>query len=102
MHATTNILQLTAAALALVNIWVSISVFRSSFYSPGQKFAQCLIVWLIPLVGVIGVWLFLRSQYSWQKYDTRAYPERSEKMVPLEIDHAIHDNFGDGGHGGGD
>ena len=60
------------------------------------------MIWFIPLLGAVGVWLFLRVQYNWQKYDTRAYPERSEKMVAVEIDHAVHDSFGDGGHAAGD
>ena len=94
--------QYTAGALAIANLWVSVSVIRSPFYAAGQKLVQCLIVWLVPLLGAIGIWVFLRAQYNWQKYDTLAYPERSEKMVPLEIDHAIHDNFGDGGHVGSD
>lgn len=97
-----TMLEYTAAALALANLWVSFSVIRSPFYSAGQKVTQCLIVWFIPLFGAVGIWVFLHSQYNWQKYNTRAFPERREKMIAVEIDNAIHDSFGDGGHASGD
>lgn len=84
----------------IINLLVSILVVRSPFYSLGQKLTQCAIVWLIPLFGAIGIWAFLRAQYDWKKYDTRAYPEPSQKMIAIEISDAIHGNFGDGGtHG---
>lgn len=55
-----------------------------------QKLAQCSIVWLVPIIGAVGIWAFLRSQYNWNKFDTRAYPEHSEKMVLLELDKSEH------------
>ncbi len=92
-----NPLVALGVALFLINLYVSILVIRSHFYSGTQKFAQCLIVWLIPIFGPAGIWSFLRAQYKWEKYNTRAYPERSEKMVAAEINNAINDNFGGGG-----
>ncbi len=62
---------------------------------------QCLIVWLPPGIGVVAIGLFLRAQYNWEKFDTRAYPERSRKMVAAEVNNVIHDHFGEGGGGGG-
>lgn len=99
MLTNTTTLLYTALALALANLWVSVSVIRSPFYSAGQKIAQCFIVWLIPLFGAVGIWAFLRSQYNWQKYDTRAYPEGSEKGMAVAVQDAIHES---GGHAGGD
>lgn len=88
--------------LGLINLYISIIVIRCPFYSPTQKLAQCLIVWLIPIIGPVGIWSFMRAQYNWQKYDTRAYPEPSQKMVAVEINNAIHDSFPDaGGSDGG-
>jgi len=90
-------------ALGGANLVVSLMVVRSQVYSPFQKFAQCLIVWFVPILGTVGIWAFLRSQYNWKKYDTRAYPEPSQKMVAVEVNNAVHDSFGDaGGHGGDD
>ncbi len=66
--------------LCLANAWVSRRVIRCDFYSRQQKWAQCLLVWLLPIIGASLVGAFLRSQYGWQPDDTRAYPEFDEKM----------------------
>jgi len=63
---------------------------KCPMFSSFQKVAQCLIVWLAPLLGTVGIWAFLRSQYNWNKYDTRAFPEHSEKMVLVELDKSGH------------
>lgn len=76
--------------IALANIYVSALVVKCPMFSPIQKTAQCLIVWLVPLLGTVGIWAFLRSQYNWDKYDTRAFPEHSEKMVLIELDKSEH------------
>jgi uncharacterized membrane protein len=95
---------MSTSALALVallglilagNIVVSMRVLRSRFYSMAQKSAQCGLVWFIPILGAIGVWAFLKSQYGWEKYDTRAYPEPSEKMVVTELDASSHGGASD-------
>lgn len=96
----TTLLVLLGIA-CLMNLAASVAVIRSHFYSPAQKLAQCLIVWLVPILGPVGIWAFLRAQHGWETYDTRAYPERSQKMVAIEINNAINDGFGSGGaHGG--
>lgn len=78
------------ALLLVGNLVVSILVLRSRYYSAGQKFIQCGIVWLIPIIGSIGIWAFLRSQRGWERYDTRTYPDPSEKMVLTEFDSSSH------------
>jgi hypothetical protein len=101
MGAPLIVVLVLISVLGAINLAVSISVIRSPFYSPFQKAAQCAIVWLIPLFGSVAVWAFLRSQHNWEKYDTRAFPEPSEKGVAIEIDHAIHENHGENGEVGG-
>lgn len=92
-----------ACILGSANLMVSFLVARSTFYSPVQKLAQCLIVWLVPILGAVGIWAFLRAQYNWKRYDTRAYPEPSKKMVAVEIENSIHDSSSDtSGHGWSD
>ena len=96
----------TVGALVLANLVSSFLVLRSRYYSPGQKLAQCAIVWAIPLAGAVGIWAFLRAQEHADVFDTRAYPEPSQRAMAAEIDNAIHDSFdagggGDGGGGGG-
>jgi hypothetical protein len=71
-------------------------------FSSFQKVAQCLIVWLVPLLGAVGIWAFVRSQYNRAKYDTRALPEDSEKMVLVELDKSEHGASGVVGETHGD
>ncbi|AXS80630.1 hypothetical protein HYN24_11725 [Dechloromonas sp. HYN0024] len=74
----------------MANVVVSVQVIKCPMLSAFQKAAQCSIVWLAPIIGAVGIWAFLRSQYNWNKFDTRAYPEHSEKMVLLELDKSEH------------
>jgi hypothetical protein len=92
----------TIAVIALANIRVSVLVMKCPMYSPSQKMAQCSIVWLVPLLGTVGIWAFLRSQYNWGKYDTRSYPEHSQKMVLVELDKSEHGASGSMGETHGD
>ena len=89
-------------AIVATNVYVSCRVLRSQYFSTGQKLAQCLLVWLIPVLGPVGVWAFLRTQVGWEKYDTRAFPEPSEKMVVVEVSDSIMENLGGGGNASAD
>lgn len=74
---------------------------RSLYYSVRQKLAQCMIIWLLPVIGATVIWAFLRAQGHAEIFDTRAFPEPSEKAVAVEVQNAIHDSFGGVGEGGG-
>lgn len=92
---TTESLPLAFMGLIVVwNLAASVSLIYSPFYNRAQKLAQCAIIWLIPAFGAVGIWVFLRVQYNWQKYDTRAYPQHTG--------YAATQNSGseDGGAGG--
>jgi hypothetical protein len=89
------------AAVVIANLAVSVALLRCHFYTPLQKLAQSAIVWLVPILGAVGIWAFLRAQYKWEKYDTRAFPEGTQKGVAIEVSNAIHDSFGGGAEGGG-
>jgi hypothetical protein len=103
MLGSTEIAIGLAAIVGIGNIAVSIALVRCHFYTPRQKLAQSAMVWCIPILGATGIWAFLRAQYRWEKYDTRAFPEQSPKMVAVEVNNAIHDSFGrDGGGTGSD
>ncbi len=88
------------AAVVIGNLAVSVALIRSRFYTSRQKLAQCAIVWFIPILGAVAVCAFLRAQYNWEKYDTRAFPEPTQKGVAIEVQNAIHDSFGGGADGG--
>ncbi|MBT9523119.1 MAG: hypothetical protein IV101_19760 [Dechloromonas sp.] len=45
-----------------LNVHVTRLVLASGFYEPNQKRVQLAIVWLLPIVGLILVWVFLRFE----------------------------------------
>jgi hypothetical protein len=93
---------LAIGAIVLANIRVSVQVINCPMFSSFQKVAQCSIVWFAPLLGAVGIWAFVRSQYNWANYDTRAFPEHSEKMVLVELDKSEHGASGTTGETHGD
>jgi hypothetical protein len=70
------------AVIVAANVAVSVAVARSGYYSRAQKMGQIAIVWLLPFVGALAVGVFLYSQRDNPMFNTRAYPEPSEKAVP--------------------
>lgn len=57
-----NMYWIGLAVLVLINSYVSIFLLRRNDLESIQKVLQIVIVWLIPLIGAIGLWLFHRSQ----------------------------------------
>lgn len=55
-------LFISVGILVLLNIAVSVYLFKRDDLEKFQKIAQVIVVWLIPYVGAIGLWLFNRSQ----------------------------------------
>lgn len=49
------------SVLILINIAVSLFLFKRDDLENFQKYAQILIVWLIPFLAAIGLWLFHRN-----------------------------------------
>lgn len=45
-----------------LNLFVSVYLAKRDDLNRFQKVAQILIVWLVPLVGALGLWQFHRSQ----------------------------------------
>jgi formate/nitrite transporter FocA (FNT family) len=54
-----SILVVSAAALATVNSIETLLVVVSSAFARGQKARICGLIWLVPLLGAIGVAIFL-------------------------------------------
>lgn len=96
MDTSENLSLIFIGIIIVLNVLASVSLLRSSFYDRPQKLIQCTIIWLLPVIGAVAIWIFLRVQYNWQKYDTRAYPERTEKMISVVINNSIHENTGSG------
>jgi len=47
--------------LCLLNLFVSGFISRRDDLERFQKIAQIIMVWLIPIIGAIGLWTFNRS-----------------------------------------
>ncbi|WP_281558115.1 hypothetical protein [Thalassomonas sp. RHCl1] len=56
-----NIWYLILAVVCFLNFYVSVYIAKRDDLERFQKIAQVIIVWLIPIVGAIGLWLFHRS-----------------------------------------
>jgi hypothetical protein len=56
-----NYLLIACGVLTLANILVSFQCILSDLFGPGQKLFQCLIVWLVPIFGAVGIYAFSRS-----------------------------------------
>ena len=93
MHAFEVFAVFLLVSLLAADIWVTIAVSRSVYYSRRQKNVQTCIVWLVPLAGALLVGVFLYSQRDNPLFDTRTYPEPSEKATPITIEASLH------GHG---
>jgi hypothetical protein len=55
-------LLIASGILFILNVVVSIYLYKRDDLESFQKKAQIVVVWLIPFVGAIALWLFNRSQ----------------------------------------
>jgi hypothetical protein len=49
-----------ALSIVILNVGVSVVVARSKAFSRSQKLAQCLVVWIVPLVGSVAIFFISR------------------------------------------
>ena len=95
-------IDIVILALLLGNLVVTIGLVRSPAYTGEQKILQCLLVWLIPLVGALLAWSVLREERQKWRADN-PHPD-GEDASGLTRDHSghSHGHSGGDGHGGGD
>lgn len=93
-----SVILIALIALAAVNAAVSIAIIRSGYYERRQLIAQVAIIWLIPMMGAVLVGIFLRVQRETSTFDTRAFPERSEKALLTDLGGPSHLHDHDFGH----
>ena len=55
-------LSITGIVLVVLNLAISFFLAKRDDLNYFQKLAQIVIVWVVPFVGAIGLWLFNRSQ----------------------------------------
>jgi hypothetical protein len=60
----TTLPWLLIAGVLVLNLWASALLVRSREYSAGQKAAQLGVIWAIPFIGAIIVWLVIREGSS--------------------------------------
>lgn len=61
------------AIILILNMLVSVFIGRRHDLERFQKFAQIIIVWLIPVVAAIGLWAFYKSQDDEVKPDSNNF-----------------------------
>jgi hypothetical protein len=99
------VVAVTSIALLLLvafNFVATVRVLRSDLYSAKQKWAQVLLVWLVPLLGAILVWSVLSPPRDLES-------NRSSDMSPVrddlwwaarpEVDPSPHTSSDGSGHG---
>jgi hypothetical protein len=47
--------------LVIVNVIVTVTVFRSESYDLRQKLLQALVIWLVPIIGAALLWYTVRE-----------------------------------------
>ena len=92
---TDLILLLIIFSIAAFDIYVCVLLVRSDFLSKQQKIAQAMIVWIIPMMGSVLIWCFLRSQNYQSKFDPAASTDRTEKGIDIAINEALHSDHSD-------
>jgi len=55
------ILAATALTVIILNIYVTIRVWRKSDFEKFQKIAQSIIIWVIPIIGALVILAFIKS-----------------------------------------
>jgi len=87
-----EIFQPAVLALAVANTAASVGLLFSAAYTNSQKGLQLALIWLVPVLGVVAVWIFLR-----ENRDIARPASRSEgSLTTPGYDYAP----GDGGPGG--
>jgi len=88
------LVPIAIGALLIANLGVSIAIGRSGYFASNQKVAQIVVVWLLPLIGAVLVGVFLYSQRDNPRFDTRTFPETSEKAIAATVSESLqgHDH----------
>jgi formate/nitrite transporter FocA (FNT family) len=76
------LLLLVGSTVLFTYAWyVSTLVLAAKFYSIGQKVVQCLLVWLLPLVGAVIVHWFFRLHHAEPDKPDRAFTPQEEPSL---------------------
>tara|TARA_R110000868_G_scaffold8038_16_gene41689 strand:+ start:1102 stop:1353 length:252 start_codon:yes stop_codon:yes gene_type:complete len=54
-------LQITLIFLLLFNVVINFIIIKRDDFEVTQKIGQIIAVWLFPIIGATGIWLFYKS-----------------------------------------
>ena len=74
-------------ALIIANVWVCVGALRSPWYSSTQRAIQCTLVWLLPVIGLVVVWSFLRAQSDMRRTKDNFEPQHDQGVSGPEFNH---------------
>jgi hypothetical protein len=81
-------LLVVSAVLVGYASYVSALIVQADFYSRTQKIAQCLLIWLLPLVGAAMVhWAFRLHHAEPDKPDRAFTPQREPGIEEMRAFH---------------
>lgn len=73
-----------AALQISLNLHVSLKLLRSIYFEPAQKNAQFILIWAIPIVGVLLVFLFLQGPEKDNSKETEHEDPEQSESTPLQ------------------
>lgn len=73
--------------LLIANLAVCLGVARSPCYTRSQKFMQIALIWLLPLLGAIGVGVFLWTQGAPWRHADGAQAAGDDWQNPADVSH---------------
>jgi hypothetical protein len=65
-----------------MNAVVTFLLTRTDLFQPKQKVAQTLIVWLVPVIGAVGIAVFLYSNHERPHVRSHHIPQEESDWVP--------------------
>ena len=96
--------ELAYAAVALVvvvNLVANVIVARASHYSNAQKAAQSALIWLLPVVGALAVWI-ISSQVARESVVGQPSADHFADPTAVAGSYSQGSSFGSDSEAGGD
>lgn len=90
-----TLLKIIIVLILLINIFVSLLLFRRVDLSNIYKVTTGLAVWLLPVIGALGVWSLNRSHDDYLSKNSGNYQDNSTYG-------SVSEDLGGGGDGGGE
>ncbi len=79
-HMFNFLIAVGVLAVVVFQIWLTVSVFRSSAYEREQKIRQAQLIWLLPVIGATLVFSVLRESNA-SEQSSGATADRSARRV---------------------